>query len=223
MSERDKVEEFISYGINDKITLKECIKNELLIILLSLPSIIIGETYNISGIFGLLPIVLYPIFAVKLKNGKTIEGIYCILHNGVISLCISFIFAWIGIEIVLNSFQRKFWIIVICIVITGYILAGLLYKFLFVRMVTKRHFNKRKSRVKISASVGAILGYCLARTFLKDMDTRKALVLVCILCFSLSYLTLIGIINIFRFQCLEKQNKSDDGKSTQDKNDSDGQ
>ncbi len=40
MSERDKYEEFISYGINDKISAKECIKNKFIIMLFSLPLII---------------------------------------------------------------------------------------------------------------------------------------------------------------------------------------
>lgn len=211
MSEKDKFEEYISYGINDKITLKECIENELLIILLSLPTIIVGTTYNMSGIIGLLPITLYPIFVFKLKKGKIIEGIFCILHNGVFSVCISFIFALAGIEIVINVFQRQFIIIVICIVATGYVLAGLFYKFMFKQMAIRGN-KKKKSRVKISACVGAILGYYMARTFLNGIDTRKALELLCIICFSLSYLTLIGIINIFKFQYLEKQNKKDEDK-----------
>lgn len=209
MSERDKVEEFISYGINDKITLKECIENELLIILLSLPSIIIGVIYNISGILGLLPIALYLMFVVKLKKGKVIEGIFCILHNGVFSVCISFIFALAGIQIVLIAFQKQFRIVALCIAAAGYILVGLLYKYMFIQMATKKNISKKKSRVRIAACVGAILGYYLARTFLNGMDTGKALKLLCILFFSLSYLTLIGIINIFKFLYLNKQNKKD--------------
>ncbi len=76
----------------------------------------------------------------------------------------------------------------------------------------KKHTNEKKAKVEISASLGAILGYYGARTFLKDIGTVKALEIVCILCFLLSYLTLIGIINIFKFQYLKKKNKKDKDK-----------
>lgn len=213
MSERDKFEEYISYGINNKIPMKECIKNELLIILFSLPSIIIGVTYNISGILGVLPIVLYPIFVIKIKKKQKFEGAFCILHNGILAGCISFIFALAGIEIVLIIFQGQLRIIVIGIVGAGYVLAGLLYRRMFIKKVEgKKHTNEKKAKVKISSSIGAILGYFGARTFLKDIDQRKALELLCVICFFLSFLTSIGITNIFRFQYLEKQNKRSKAK-----------
>lgn len=213
MSERDKFEEYISYGVNDKITLKECVKNELLIILFSLPSIIIGVTYNISGILGVLPVVLYPIFVIKLKKKQKIEGTFCILHNGILAGCISFIFALAGIEIVLNIFQGQLRIIVIGIVGVGYVLVGLLYRLMFIKKVEgKKHINEKKAKVKISSSIGAILGYFGARPFLKGIDQRKGLELVCVICFFLSFLSLIGITNIFRFQYIEKQNKKGKAK-----------
>lgn len=213
MSERDKYEEFVSYGINNKISVKECIKNESIIILFSLPLIIMGVTYNICGVLGIIPIVLYPIFVSKLKKGQTIEGIFCILHSGVFLGCISFLFALAGIGLALKIFQGQLRIIVICIVGAGYVLAGLLYKFMFIKMVEgKKYTNGKKAKVEISASLGAILGYYGARTFLKDIGPVKALEIVCVLCFLLSYLTLIGIINIFKFQYLKKQNKKDKDK-----------
>lgn len=66
--------------------------------------------------------------------------------------------------------------------------------------------------MKIASSLGAILGYYGARTFLKGIGTIKALEIVCVICFLLSYLTLIGIINIFKYQYLKKQNKKDKDK-----------
>lgn len=44
----------------------------------------------------------------------------------------------------------------------------------------------------------------MARTFLNDISNQKAMELLCILCFFLSYLMLIGIFNIYKFRYLMK-------------------
>lgn len=49
-----------------------------------------------------------------------------------------------------------------------------------------------------------ILGVAVARTFLNDISNRKAWEILCILCFFLSYLTLIGIFNIYKYRYLMK-------------------
>ncbi len=107
-----------------------------------------------------------------------------------------------GIEIILLLFEGRTRIILICIAVMVYILIIFLCRLLQERVLKKK--NVKKGNVKFSACIGAILGYFGARAFLKDIDQRKALELICFLCFSLSYISLLGIFNIFKYQHIQK-------------------
>lgn len=204
MEKKEKLEENMLYGKNEKMTLKKCINNELALIIFSLPLLIMGVTYNTLGLLGVLPLIFYPLFIylIKYKKGKTIEGAVYLLHNGVLSLGSSFIFVLTGIEIILFLFEGRTRIILIYIAVMVYILIIFLCRLLQERVLKKK--NVKKGNVKFSACIGAILGYFGARAFLKDIDQRKALELICFLCFSLSYISLLGIFNIFKYQNIEK-------------------
>lgn len=128
MTEEEKFEKYMLYGADGKIPLKKCIEFELLLILFSLPliiSIFIGVTDNMFGMLGILPAIIYPIFIVKAKKGKAIEGSLCILHHGIGGVCFCFLLGLSGIEIVLYLFQGKERVIILCIVGAGYILSAL--------------------------------------------------------------------------------------------------
>lgn len=205
MKEKENFKEYMLYGIKEKIAFKECVKNEILIILFSLPSIIIGVVDNVFGLLGILPIIFYLMFIYKLKKGQTIEGIRYILHNGVLSICFSFLFGLAGIEILLYLFEEKARVIVISAIVIGYILIILLYIYIIRKSIEKKNCsNTKKTKGGLFFTLCGIFGITVARVFLSDIDTRKAMELLCILCFFLSYLTLIGIFNIFKFQYLVK-------------------
>ena len=62
MEKKEKLEENMLYGKNEKMTLKKCINNELALIIFSLPLLIMGVTYNTLGLLGVLPLIFYPLF-----------------------------------------------------------------------------------------------------------------------------------------------------------------
>lgn len=205
MVEREKFDEYMLYGIKEKITLKKCIENEILILLFSLPSFFIGAGGILSWVLGALPFILYFIFIVKFQKARTIEGTFYILHNGVFAGCFSFIFALTGIEILLYLFQGKARNVVICIASIGYIVIILLYSYLIKKIIERKDCNgTKKVKGRIFFTLFGVLGITVARTFFDGMDTRKAMELLCVLCFFLSYVTLIGIFNIFKFLYLVK-------------------
>lgn len=205
MPEKENYEAYMLYGIKENISFKKCIENEILIILLSLPSIIIGVKDNILGLLGILPIVFYFIFILKLKKGQVIEGIKYILHNGVFALCLSFVFGLAGMEILLYLFKGKERIIAISLIGIGYILVILLYSYIIRKLIEKKNYsNVKKAKGSSLLALCGVLGITVARVFLNDMDTRTAMQLLCILCFFMSYLVLLGIFNIVKFQYLTK-------------------
>lgn len=207
MSEREKFEEYMLCGIKEKNTLKECIENELLILFFSALSIVIGAKHIALWALDILPLIFYPIFIIKYKKGRAIEGPLYLLHNGVFSGCISFVLEVMSIAIVFDLFHGKTRNIVVCIIIAGYISAILLYIHIFKKIINEKDYKKAKrSKVGLASSLGGVFGISVART-LNNIDSRKVLELLCILCFFASCLTLIGIFNIFKFQYLDKQNK----------------
>lgn len=212
MRENDNLEEYMLYGVSEKMTLKKYIDNELTLIIFSVPLLIMGVTYNILGLFGVLPLIFYPLFIylIRCKKGKTIEGATYLLHNGVLSLGSSFIFALSGIEIILFLFEGRTRIILICIASIAYILVIFLCSLLQEKILKKK--SAKRGNVKISACIGAIVGFFVARALLKDIDKRKALELISFLYFSISYISLLGIFNIFKYQHIEKWRKKGEGK-----------
>ena len=209
VAERENVEEDMLYGIEKRITLKECIKNEVLIMFLSLLSLVfpvfVLERSDVLCILHILPIILHPIFIVKYRKN--------ILHNAVFIGCIFFIFTIIPIEMVFVLFQGKTRNIIICIVCVGYILIGILQGYLFKKLIKRAGRNESNTeKLKLFSGLGAILGITIAKTFLKDMDERKAMELVCVLLFFLSYIILFAILNLFKFYYLAKHNEKLKGR-----------
>lgn len=212
MSEREKFEEYMLYGIKEKITLKKCIKNELCVIFFSLLSLAVAQGHIALWLLNALPIILYPIFAIKYKKRQTVEGALFILHNGVLAICLSFIFTLMSIQIVFNLYQGRIRNILVCIIIVAYAVFALLYMHIYKKIVKEKNYNNaKKSQVRLFACLGGILGINMART-LSSIDPRKLMEVLCILCFFASCLTLSGIFNIFKFQYLEKQHKKDKDK-----------
>lgn len=206
MTDREKFEEYMLYGVKEKISLKKGIENELLIILFSMPSFIMGMKDNISWVFALLPMIFYLVFIVRFQKERKMEGIYYILHNGVFSGCISFVFALTGIKILLYLFQGKERNIFIGIVIVGYVLIILLFSYLMKKIIKRKDYSKaKKINGRFFFTLCGVLGITVARVFLSGMDTRNALEFLCVLCFFLSYLTFIGIFNIYKFLYFVKQ------------------
>lgn len=204
MSEKENFEKYMLYGTDGSISLKKCIENEILIILFSLPLILIERSNPAFLILCICPAVSYLLFIIKFKKRKEIEGVQYILHNGIFSGCISFIFALAGIKLLFYLFNGKKRAIIICVVSGGYVLAGILYTYIIKRLIKVEYDSLKKVNGSISVILCGILGGAIGRTFLSGVGNKRAMEILCILCFFLSYLTLIGIFNIFKFQYLVK-------------------
>lgn len=201
----ENFEKFILQGIEERISFRKCIENEMLIILFSLPLIVIERRNYIFLLLCLLPAILYLIFVIKVGKGKAIEGVQYILHNGVFSGSISLVFGLIGIDILIHLFSGKERNIIICVVSTGYVLMAILYGYIIKKLISMKEYNSLKNtNRRISFILCGIFGGVVARTFLNDISNQKAMELLCILCFFLSFLTLIGIFNIYKFRYLVK-------------------
>ena len=196
------------YGTDEKIPIKKCIEYELLLILFSLLfiiSIFLGVTNNVLGMLVILPAILYPVFILKAKKGKAIEGFFCILHHGIFGVCFSFLFALSGMEIVLYLFQGKERVFILCIAGAGYILSALSW-FCLMRIAIKKMDSSKTKKVNgsIPFAIFGVLGIIVAKVILKDMDQEKGMKLLCVICFFLSYLCVCSIFLIYKFLYLVK-------------------
>lgn len=204
MSDKEEFEKFILYGIEKEILLWECIENEILLLIFSVFFVIIDIVLDrrdyVFRLLFLLPALFYFISVIKLIKGKRIEGVNYILHNGIFAGCLSFLFGLIGFIMLFSLFDGKERIIMSCIAGTGYILASILIGYIINRSIRKKKYRRKTGGIAISSTSGALLGISFAKTFLKDMDNETATGIVCILSFFLSYLTLIGIGSIFKYQ-----------------------
>ena len=213
MSEKEEFEKFILYGVEREIYFKKCIKNEMLLILpfcyFFVIEIISERRDYVFLTLCLLPALFHLISAVKLKKEDRIVGIYYILYNGIVAGCFSFLFGLIGFEILIHLFSGKEQIIMLCIASAGYIFVIILLSYILRQLIKKRKYSMQKGGTEtvflcvLSGACGGIV----AKIFLKDADNGTAIGIVCMLSFFLSYLSLIGIVNILKYQYIVRHSK----------------
>lgn len=203
MMEKEKIDRFMVDGIENKISLKEFISFEIIIIFLAIPCIAFGDK-RIFIILYILSAAFYLISYIKLRKGKVIEGATYFLHNGIISVCLSFIFAVVGIEVLFYLFSGKKRILVLSIVSIGYFVSQFLYVLKIKRMIAQNTYRNNKMQVRITITLFGILGMIVGKVFLKDLDYDLKTIIFCVSCFFLSYLFSFGIINFVKYRYIMK-------------------
>ena len=205
MSDQEEFKKFILYDIDEEIHMKKCVENGILLLiffaLFLVIDIVLERRDSVFLILCSFPAFFYFISVVKLKKGNRIGGVHYILHNGILAGCLSFLFGLIGFKILFIFFDGKERIILSCIAGTVYILTGILIGYIIKRSIGKKKYSQKKGKgTGIASYVGALCGITFAKTFLKRIDNRTAMGILCMLLFFLSYLTLMGICNIFKYQ-----------------------
>lgn len=211
--EKENFKKYMLYGLEEKTTFDKCIKNEIVIILLSALLIYIGVKKSIIFfILGLIPILVYLISIIKLKSANkklygrdgTIEGVYYIFHAGIYLVCLSYIFALAGIEIIYYVFNENERITIISIIIIGYIVVIFLYNCMVRKLIERNAYGGSAKKLKggLFFSLFGLLGISTGRILFKMVDYRSSGEIGCILFLFLSYLCLIGIFNITKYKYL---------------------
>lgn len=209
MQERDKVKNLSSES-KVKNTFKECLESELVIFIVSLMSFVVGFEYVVMWILNVIPLISYPLFIIYYKKRHRMKGPIYLLHNGIFSGCISFIFLLMSISLALGLVQGKTRNIILCVMIAGYAVAVFVFVHVLRKIVAEKDSPKaKKSKVRLASGLGAVFGISIART-LNSIDTKIFIEFLCILCFFASCLTLIGLFNIFKYQDLAEHNESHD-------------
>lgn len=199
--EKEEFEKFILHGLDDKISFQKCMENEILILLFSLPLIVWERNHFVFLPLCILPALVYLVCVINLKKGKMIEGVTYILHNGIMTGCFTFLFALSGIKILLYLFSGADRMILLFISSAGYIFTTLLIVYMAKRSMQK---DKVFSIAPIPITLSGAFGIGMARIFLQDINDKTLLKVICIICFFLSYLTLIGVFNIFKYLYIKR-------------------
>lgn len=204
--EKENIKAYMLYKIDEDVTVMECIKSEIAILVLSMLSLYLGTGYIVFMILDILPIFVYGISVIKLKDEYLIEGVYYILHNGILMLCFSYIFAMMSLEIVFRFLEKDERNLAIGMMVLGYIVAILLYKYTIRKKIKNNEYAGEKEKVKGASFYIAIavLGAAFARAFLKDMDQISGAKVLCVLSLFVSFVCLIGIFDIARYRYLIK-------------------
>lgn len=205
MSELENIKKYMLLGSELPITLKKCTEYEILLIVLSLPPIgfiIIDGRYYFFSCLYLLPIVLNLICAIKLKKGRVISGVSCILYNGIYAGCMSFVCALIGIEMmILFLFAGIELAVMIGLVCAGYFVMLKLCSHIFRKQIEKIKGNgiKRDERWMPIALFGS-LGIATGKMIAKVVDNKTVAAMASICFIFLSYVSLIGAGNILKYR-----------------------
>ena len=180
-------------------------------------------------ILGILPSIIYLITVLRLGEEGTFKGVLNILHDGIFSVCLSYIFAMISLELAFHSFEEDERGLVICIMVLGYVSVILLYRHMITRNIKENVYGGEKEKIKGAPffAIPGALGMIAGRIFLKNMDERSGTKLACILSLLLSFGFLIGIFNIYKYKYLmehkelleglDEDIKERDGKVKQEK------
>lgn len=204
MSELENIKKYMLLGSELPITLKKCMEYELLLIVFSLPLgiIMIDGGYYLFSCLYLLPIILNLICAMKLKKGKAISGVSCILYNGIYAGCLSFVFVLIGIEMmILFLFEGIELVVMIGLVCAGYLVMLKLCGHIFRKQIEKIKGSgiKRDEKWMPIALFGG-LGIATGRVIVKIVDNKTVAAMASICCIFVSYVCLIGVGNILKYR-----------------------
>lgn len=213
---KEDIKTFMLYGINRKVTIKECVKDGVLILFFSLISICVGAGNIIFLLLNLIPLSACVISIFKLKKGDTIEGVFYILYSGIFLVCMSYLFAMISIELVYGLFKGTGIGFVMLTMVMGYIAVILLYYYMIRRWIMKNAYSNNPEKLKggLYFTMIGVLGISTARVFLKGMNDKSGRELLCILSMFISFICMGGIFNIVKFKYLmehkELLDKSED-------------
>ena len=205
---KDRIEQLMLNGIENKISFKEFIKNEMLILFCTFLFIFVAYK-SFLMILVLLPAIFYTISYIVIKRGEAIEGVTVFLYEGIFFVCFSFLWAVAGMALLFSSFSGKERIAVICIALIGYVASQFLFVLMIKRSIAKTTDNKTDNKLnKMLAGIPITLfgafGMSLGRTFLKDLDSNLAMKIGCSLCFLISYAFSIGTIYFFKYRYIMK-------------------
>lgn len=206
--DKDNFKAYILYGINQKVTFDDCIKNGILILLLSALLIAIGIKKSIAFLFwGIVPILVYLLLVVKLRpkdknSGRKEEGLFYILHNGVFLVCLSYIFGLASIKALFYLVDENDRATMAVILIVGYIVVIVLYNYMIRKLIERNVYGDGEKKLKggLFFSLFGILGIIIGRILINSMEQGKVGELVCTLLVFLSYICLIGIFNISKYK-----------------------
>ena len=202
----------IWWGIDGELPLGKCIQNVILFLFFALLAIIvelISDRRNyVFMALCFLPALVSLGSVVKLREGKAIRGLSYILFNGITAGCFAFLFGLMGLEILLFLFQGKERIILLCIAGTGYIFVMVLLGYTVRKLAREKEYNSRTGQAgTVSAALctlSGMTGVMVGRSFLKEIDQKAALGIVCFICFFVSNLALIGVGNLFKYLYIKK-------------------
>lgn len=203
--EQTAFEKYILFGTQEGISLAGCIKNEVLIILFSLPVLIFKRTNYIFFLLELLPAICYLISIIRLTKEGKIQGADYILQNGIFSICMSFSFGLSGLAVLLYAFSGGMRIFLLCIAAVGYAAALLIYGGIMRQMMERKDLdNVKKVNGGFLFLACGVLGVSAARIFLRNISNEMALGIMCICCFFLSFIALLGAFNLVKYHYLIK-------------------
>lgn len=204
--DKEKIKEYMLYGIDGEITFIQCLKNEVIIIIFSMLSIWLGKGNTIFLILNLVPVLVHFVSVLKLRVGNTIEEEFFILYNGIFLVCLSYVFAMLSFELVFDLFDRNARGLVIDMMILGYIVILMLYRYTIGKLIRKNAYsgNVKKLKSRLFFSGFGLLGISVGKFFFTKMNKRSGKELVCIFFLLLSYLFFAGVFNIFKYIYLMK-------------------
>lgn len=199
----ESFEKYMLLGIERKIFARQYIEYEIFLILLSLPLIIVGHQCYLLLLPSVLPAIAHTFFIVKIGKGKKIEGVKSILYNGVLATCISWLFGLMGIVILSYLYDGKKRMIGLCIVGGGYFLLLFVYGCI-VRKISRAKKAYHTEAIGISFTLCGALGGTVASNLLNGASNQQMIEILYTICFFLSYISLLGVFNLYKFRYLMK-------------------
>lgn len=202
----------IWWGIDGELSLGKCIQNVILFLFFALLAIAV-ETISDRRNFAFMVLCVLPALVslgsvIKLREGKTIRGLSYILYNGITAGCFAFLFGLMGLEILFFLFQGKEKIILLCIAGTGYIFVMIFLGYTARMLAREKEYSSRTGPAgtvsAVLCTLSGLTGVMVGRSFLKEIDQKAALGIVCFICFFVSNLALIGVGNLFKYQYMKK-------------------
>lgn len=205
----ENIEAFIRFGINEEFSLKQVKKSiwglNIFYILGLFYGIMLGHAALILGILIIGIGVLSAIVVQTIRHEQSIEGYTKALGTAAFSGMINFsLMSLLFCQMLKTTLLMNIMVGIIPILATG---ALYLITIKRIRKGSYKHTKElKKSNIRLYSTIGAAIGFWIARTIFRGIDQTSALVIV-VLCFmSLSLVFCLGTINLLKYYYIKKYN-----------------
>lgn len=200
--------EFLKYGLSGIVKKKDIWAIDCIMMFFSL-FLALADGY-ISLKWGIPSTIIVVTCIILTYTKEDVKGSKIFLVYGAWGSCFTLIFGLFGVRVLLPVLDKKKHFIFISILIIAYIMVTVMYISIIKHLIKKGAYKEtRKTNGKMLCTIAGVGGISLAKTFVNSAGYERTIQIASICAFLMSFLSLLGVFNFYKYFYLKKLGELD--------------